>query len=110
MTKTLARLALAVVLTAGFALTALAADDVTLSGKVVCAHCQLKKADAKGCQNVLVVTDAQGSHEYYLAKNEVSDKFGHVCMASKNAKVTGQVTEKDGKKWLTASAMEEVQG
>jgi len=110
MTKSLFRLALALALSAGLAVTALAADDVTLTGKVACAHCQLKKADAKGCQNVLVVTDARGTREYYLADNEVTAKFGHVCRASKNAKVTGRVSEKDGKTWLTASAMEEVQG
>ena len=110
MIKTIARLALALALTAGFALTAFAADDVTLTGKVMCAKCQLKKADAKACQDVLVVADAQGNQEYYIAKNAVAEKFGHVCQGTKTAKVTGAVSEKDGKKWLTPTAMDEVKG
>jgi hypothetical protein len=85
-----------------------AADDVTLTGKVVCAKCTLKKADAKECQNVFVVTDASGkTSEYYVAKNDVSQKFGHVCTGEKAAVVTGQVQEKDGKTWITPSKMEE---
>jgi hypothetical protein len=55
---------------------------VTVSGKITCAKCTLKKADAKSCQDVLVVAGEKG------------------------ATVTGTVTEKDGKKWLTPSKME----
>lgn len=110
MLKTLARLALALALTAGLAAAALAGDDVTLTGKVMCAKCQLKKADAKACQDVLVVADAQGNQEYYITKNAVAEKFGHVCKSTKPAKVTGTVSEQDGKKWLTPTAMAEVQG
>ncbi len=84
-----------------------AADDVTLTGKVVCAKCTLKKADAKECQNVLMVTAADKTSEYYVAKNDVSEKFGHVCTGEKMAVVTGQVQEKDGKTWITPSKMEE---
>jgi hypothetical protein len=87
---------------------AYAADDTTLSGTMACAKCTLKKTDAKQCQNVLVVTDEGGkTSEYYIAKNDVSEKFGHVCKGEKPAIVTGQVEEKDGKMWITASKMEE---
>jgi hypothetical protein len=80
-----------------------AADEVqTLTGKVVCGKCSLKKE--AGCQNVLVAEDGT---EYYLSKTEAADKFGHVCKGEKAAKATGTVSEKDGKKWLTTSAMEE---
>jgi hypothetical protein len=86
---------------------ATAAEEVTLSGTVVCAKCSLKKADAKECQDVLVTKDASGNMaEYYIAANEVSKKFGHACTTEKAATVTGTVTEKDGKKWIAASKME----
>jgi hypothetical protein len=104
MTKTFAKLGLVAVLALGLAAAVPAADDTTtVSGKVVCGKCVAKKAE--GCQNMLVAADGA---EYWLAKSEAADKFGHVCKGEKSAKATGTVTEKDGKKWLTASAMEEL--
>jgi hypothetical protein len=107
----------AVALVMGLAGVALAADkpaakpaEVTLSGDVQCAMCILKKADAKGCQDVLVVTDKAVKTEYYLAKNAVSEKFGMTCTAPRKAVATGTVSEKDGKKWLTATKLEAVKG
>lgn len=92
----------------GFAPVVPAADETTVAGKMLCAKCSLKKADATECQNVLVVTDESGkTSEYYIAKNDVSEKFGHVCKGQKAAVVTGQVEEKDGKQWITPSKMEE---
>lgn len=105
----------AVALVLGLAGAALASDkpaakaaEVTLTGDVQCAMCILKKADAKGCQDVLVVADKAGKTEYYLVKNAVSDKWGMSCMAPRKAVATGSVSEKDGKKWLTASKLEAV--
>jgi hypothetical protein len=101
----------------GLAGAALAADqpaakaaEVTLSGDVQCAMCVMKKADAKGCQDVLVVADKGGKTEYYLVKNAVSEKFGMSCSGPRKATATGTVSEKDGKKWLTASKLEAVKG
>jgi hypothetical protein len=86
---------------------AAAGDEVTLQGKVVCAKCTMNRADAKECQNVLVVAGADDKDvEYYIAKNEVSTKFGEVCTDTTKATVTGTVSEKQGRKWITASKME----
>jgi hypothetical protein len=107
--KAIVTVCLALVFVLGMAASAMAADPVTLTGKVMCAKCTLKKADAKECQDVLVVKDAKGTTaEYYLVKNAVQEKFGHVCTGEKPATVTGTVTEKDGKKWLEATKMDEV--
>jgi hypothetical protein len=98
---------LALALVVGLTGVAIAADT-TLTGSVMCAKCTLKKADAKECQDVLVVKDAKGAaKEYYIAKNDVSEKFGHTCTGEKPATVVGAVAEKDGKTWVTATKMEE---
>jgi hypothetical protein len=101
-------LSLALALAIGLTGVASAADT-TLSGSIMCAKCTLKKADAKECQDVLVVKDAKGQvvKEYYITKNDVLTKFGHTCTGEKPANVTGTVAEKDGKTWITATKIEE---
>jgi hypothetical protein len=83
-----------------------AGDDkpVTVTGTIMCAKCVLEKADATTCQDVLVATDKT---EYYLVKNAVAEKYGHACKSEKSAVVTGTVVDKDGKKWIEASKIEE---
>ncbi len=46
---------------------------------------------------------------YYIVKNDVADKFGHVCEMTKFVKMTGTVAEKDGAMWITASKIEAVE-
>ena len=104
--KTIAKLAVALALVAGFTATAVAADE-TITGKLMCAKCTLKKANQEQCQDVLVTADAAGkTTEYYVEKNDVAKAFGHTCKGDKPAVVTGAVSEKDGKKWIAASKMD----
>lgn len=103
-----AKLGLALSLVLGLVAAGYAADETTLTGKVMCAKCTLKKAGATACQNVLVVKDGDKTAEYYVEDNAVAKTFGHVCMSQKGAVVTGKVTEKDGKKWIAPSKMEAV--
>jgi hypothetical protein len=105
MLKTLAKAALAVALVVGF-VAAATAEEATLTGKVMCAKCALKKADATKCQDVLVVKTGDKTAEYYVEKNAVAEKFGHVCGGEKPAVVTGAVSEKDGKTWIAPSKMD----
>ncbi len=77
-------------------------EEVTLEGKIICAKCALKE-DRDKCQNVLVVDEDGTEQYYYLAMNKTNESFGDVCMAKKPVNVTGTVSSKDGKKWLTAS-------
>ena len=99
------RIAILAAVALALSFSAYAGDEMTVTGKILCAKCTLKKADAKECQNVLVVEGDKGTTEYYLVKNDVTEKYGHVCMGEKGAVVTGTVMEKDGKTWLTATKM-----
>lgn len=106
--KSLTLIAAALALVVGLVAAPAAVEETTLSGKIMCAKCTLKKADAKECQDVLVVKGAgDATAEYYIVKNEVAEKFGHTCTGEKPATVTGTVSEKDGRKWIAASKIEE---
>ena len=101
--KALSRIGVALALVLGLvAVTTLSAAETTLSGTMKCGKCSLKKSEK--CQDVLVVTDAAGAAtEYWVAKNEAAEKAGHQCKGEAKATVTGEVSEKDGMKWITAS-------
>jgi hypothetical protein len=106
--KTISRIALALALLVGAAgLVQAAETETTLNGTLVCAKCTLKKADATKCQDVLLVKDDKGATtEYYVVKNEAAEKAGHQCSKEAKATVVGAVSEKDGKKWVTASKID----
>lgn len=86
------------------AVRAFAADEVTVKGEMVCAKCYLNRPDAKECQDVLLIKDATGATtEYYVTKNKVSQESGEACTQAIPATIVGAVSEKDGRKWITAS-------
>ena len=65
---------------------------------------RLNKPDAKECQDVLLVKDAKGATtEYYVTKNKVSQESGEACTQTIPATIVGTVSEKDSRKWITAS-------
>jgi hypothetical protein len=104
--KTMTRVALAVAVLTMAATPSIAADEV-FSGSLLCAKCSLNKPDAHECQDVLIVTDAKGAKaEYYITKNAVAEKAGEACTQEVKATVTGTVSQKDGKTWLTPSKIE----
>jgi uncharacterized protein DUF6370 len=82
---------------------AIATDDVTLSGTIVCAQCHLHKADAHECQDILLVDQNGTKVEYYVVKNAVAKESGEACTLEIPATVTGEVSEKDGRKWIAPS-------
>jgi hypothetical protein len=83
--------------------SALALAETTLSGTLVCAQCKLQKADAHECQDVLLVKQNDATVEYYVVKNQVSKESGEACTLEIPATITGEVSEKDGRKWIAAS-------
>lgn len=81
-----------------------AAAEQTLTGKAMCAKCELKQADK--CTNALQVTGTDGKVvTYVLADNKVSKDFhGKVCKGSlAGVSVTGSVKSEGGRNVLTAS-------
>ena len=74
--------------------------EVTISGDLVCGHCTLHALESCGVA-------LKGEHEnYFLVKNDESDKVFDKRHNGLKATVTGTVEEKDGKKWITASKIE----
>ncbi len=85
------------------------AEDVkamTLKGTLECGKCALHETDA--CSNVLDVKSGTTDTKYYLVDNDLTrSDHAKICTAPKdNVSVTGTISEKDGKKWLTATAIE----
>lgn len=101
------RVALFAVLGLAVCLVSVRAEDkkddkaTTLKGTITCAKCDLGK-EAK-CTTVIVVKEDGKDVIYYL--DEKSGKANHktICQAGKPGSVTGKVSEKDGKKIITAS-------
>ena len=95
-------------LTIAGATTALAADEVSITGNMVCGKCTLHETEA--CQNVVQVTEDGKTVNYYLKENDVS-KAAHapICHGDpEKVTVTGTVKEKGGKKVLTPTKIEVV--
>ena len=81
--------------------TAYAAKEVTLTGKIACAKCELKIA--KDCATVIVVKEGGKDTVYYF--DEKSHKANHdaICQMGKEGTVTGTLSEKDGKKYIAVT-------
>jgi Family of unknown function (DUF6370) len=94
----------AVLFAATFVSSALAAsaDEVTITGKMVCGKCTLHLT--KECQNVVQVAQGTNTVNYFLVNNDIS-KAAHdpICDPGNSEKVTvtGTVEEKDGKETMT---------
>ena len=84
----------------------LAAEVMTITGEGKCAKCALKETDK--CQNVIEVEEGGKTTTYYLAPNKVAKAYHkNVCTTTVKTTATGEVEEKDGKKVLTATKIEE---
>jgi hypothetical protein len=109
--KTLGMLMAGLGLVVVLGLTALADDkkeekEVTLKGSFVCGKCELKMTDA--CYNAIKVSEKVDGKDtdviYWLKDEGKSEKYhGKFCTGPKKGSVTGVVSEKDSKKWITPS-------
>ena len=97
---------LAAIFAASMLVSTASAAEKTLKGEGLCAKCELKET-AK-CQNAVRVEEDGKKVVYYIEDNDVSKAF-HKKVCSGPAQVTakGTVSEKDGKKWIKVSKIEE---
>lgn len=87
--------------------TSASAAEKTLKGEGMCAKCELKET-AK-CQNAVRVEEDGKKVVYYLEDNDISKAFHKkVCSATTKVVAKGKVSEKDGKKWIEVSKIDEV--
>src|SRR3954453_11221216 len=103
-------LRIALTLALGFALAGLtgapatgADEKKTVEGKLVCGKCKLSETDK--CSNVLVATEGGKEVKYYIQDKGKGEKY-HKCSGEADAKVTGTVSEKEGKKVITDAKVE----
>lgn len=96
---------------AGFATGGFAAEEketkdktVTLEGTATCAKCDLGTEEK--CATVLQVKEGDKTVNYYITGEPDKDFHKKICKTSKEAKATGTVTEKDGKKMLEVTSIE----
>jgi hypothetical protein len=73
----------------------------TLKGTILCARCALK--ETKKCQTAIQVKEGGKTVTYYfLDKGHSEDYHEEVCGGGKKpGSVTGIVSEKEGKKYIT---------
>ena len=78
--------------------------EVTLKGTITCAKCDLG-LETK-CYTVIKVKEGDKDIVYYF--DSKSDKTNHakICKTPTEGTVTGTVSNKDGKNWVTVSKVE----
>src|SRR6266849_10121647 len=102
----LTSLALAFVVAVTLCVQAAEKDDkeVTLKGTITCAKCDLKVE--KKCATVIKVSEDGKDVVYYLDDESGKKNHKKICTEAKKGSVTGKVSEKDGKKIVTATKVE----
>jgi hypothetical protein len=74
--------------------------EVTLKGEICCSKCALKET-AK-CGNAIKVKEGDKEVVYYFKdKGKGAPYHKEICTGAKAGSVTGVVSEKDGKKYIT---------
>lgn len=99
-------LALTAIFALSLAVTAEDKKEKKLEGELVCPKCVLKEADK--CGNALQVKDGDKKVVYYLDDKGAKEEYHKAC-CTKAAPATvtgGEVSEKDGKKWIKGGKVE----
>ena len=76
--------------------------EVTLKGTIVCAKCKLKETEK--CANAIEVKEGDKTVVYYFEDKGRGESYHEkICQTPAKGSVTGTVTEKDKKKYITPS-------
>ena len=75
-------------------------EKKTLEGTLTCTKCAL--GETKACGHALIVKDGDKKVNYYLVDKGGKEPYHKECCTAdvEKVKVTGKVTEKDGKKQI----------
>jgi hypothetical protein len=84
--------------------TADAQKTVTLSGQIGCGHCALNVT--KSCADVIRVKEDGKDVIYFFADDPSRKHDTAMCDSVRDGKVTGVVSEKNGKKTIKVSKVE----
>ena len=106
LTTILMSAAIAAFASGGFAAEETKDKTVTLEGTATCAKCDLGTEEK--CATVLQVKEGDKTVTYYITGEPDKEFHKKICKSSKEAKATGTVSEKDGKKMLEVTSIEEV--
>jgi hypothetical protein len=100
--KSLLTLALSLAVVLALVVAVKADEKKTLEGTITCSKCDLK-LDTDKCHTVIKTKDGT---VYYF--DDASGKKNHkkICTSPTDGKVTGTVSEKDGKKIITVEEVE----
>ena len=80
-------------------------EKKTLEGTLTCTKCAL--GETKACGHALIVKEGDKKVNYYLVDKGGKEPYHkHCCTADVEAKVTGKVGEKDGKKVIEEPKVE----
>jgi hypothetical protein len=80
-------------------------EKKTLEGTLTCTKCAL--GETKACGHALIVKEGDKKVNYYLVDKGGKEPYHkHCCTADVDAKVTGKVGEKDGKKIIEEPKVE----
>ena len=101
------KIALLSTVLAALSVSLYAGDPTTIKGEASCAKCALHLTDS--CQDAITVTGADGKKEVILCeKNPVAKDFhGTICKGPANVTAEGTITEKDGKKTIALTKIDE---
>jgi hypothetical protein len=78
--------------------------DVTIKGTICCAKCEL--GESKTCATVIKAKVEGKDVVYYFDKAAHDKNHKTICTEAKEGTVVGKVSEKDGKKIITATKVE----
>ena len=80
-------------------------EKKTLEGTLTCTKCAL--GETKACGHALIVKEGDKKVNYYLVDKGGKEPYHkHCCTADVEAKVTGKVGEKEGKKTISEPKVE----